>query len=267
MTILVNFYFSQGIKLFNLLKLNYLISFVLLFAVPVNALAERATIAVASNFNGAMAALVDSFEQITEHEIVVSYGSSGRLYAQIINGAPYDLFLSADEAKPSALITENYALDPPVIYAQGQLVLWSNLADIEVRDEKILASADVKKVAMANPRLAPYGLATEQALKQLNFFFALQSKLVLGESVSQSFQFTHTGNAQVGFVAYSQLLSKAEFRETSYWLLPSHLHDPINQAAVLLKRGAANEAAIGFLEFLQSVPAKELLMNFGYTQP
>lgn len=229
---------------------------------------EEALIAVASNFAPTMEVLTADFETKSLHELDIVYGSSGRIFAQISNGAPFDAFLSADQAKPKALeATELLTAESRFSYAIGQLALWSN-SGINLADKELaLLSPEVDSIALANPRLAPYGLAAEQTLNALNLLGRVQPKLVQGENIAQSYQFVFTGNAELGFVSLSQLINRGGIRPESYWVVPDYLHDPIVQDAVLLKRGETNLAAIDFLRYLSSDSAAGIINSFGYKLP
>ncbi len=231
-------------------------------ALATQSMAEQVNLAVASNFMQPMAVLQAAFEQQSGHRLVVSYGSSGRLYAQIVNGAPFDLFLSADAAKPQALDGAGLTLTEPRVYATGQLVLWSRDSGVSIDGLDALQNPKVTKIAMANPRIAPYGLAARQVLDNAKIYGAVQGKLVLGENISQAYQFAYTRSAQVGFVALSQVI--AAVPETDYWIVPPQLHEPIQQSAVMLNRAEGNSAAMQFFEFLFSDAAEKLITGFGY---
>lgn len=231
-------------------------------ALPFQVLAEQASIAVASNFSKPMTALQKEFEKESGHMLSVSFGSSGRMYAQIINGAPFDVFLSADEAKANALELENLTLATPQIYATGRIVLWYPDAGLTVDSFNSLEDPLVNKIAIANPRLAPYGQAAMQALENVGIYSGLQSKLVMGENIAQAYQFVYTRSAQVGIVALSQVLGAAA--QDDYWIVPDDLHEPIRQSVALLKRASNNQAATEFFDFLLSPAAVELIARFGY---
>jgi molybdate transport system substrate-binding protein len=232
------------------------------------AVAGEATIAVASNFIKPMAALVKEFEVYSPYKLRVVYGSSGRLFAQISNGAPFDVFLSADSLKPARLIEDGYGVaGSQRTYAIGRLALWSNKAGVSVKNEDILSNGAFRAIAIANPRLAPYGLAAKQSLESMGLWEQLKSKLVQGENISQTYQFVFTANADVGFVSYSQLEIQNGAEATNYWLIPSEYHEAITQDSVLLERGADNKASLEFIEFLKSDSAIKLIESFGYLRP
>jgi len=229
--------------------------------------AAEVTIAVASNFAKPMKQLVNEFERETGHQAKLSYASSGKFYAQIQHGAPYDVFLSADHEKPQKLIQLGLAVDDSLFtYAVGRLALWS--VDSKYIDDQgnALKQGKFKHLAMADPKLAPYGLAAQQTLKVLSLFESLQPKIVQGENISQTYQFVFTGNAKLGFVAWSQIVDAktAQLKSGSAWLVPTHYHDPIQQQAVLLKRAKDKPAAQAFITFLQSEKAQAIIQSAGY---
>lgn len=233
--------------------------------------ADGATVAVASNFSQAAKALVADFESRQSDHIRLVLGSSAKLFAQIHQGAPFDILLSADEEKPLALIDQGLAQASSYLaYAEGSLVLWSTDADLlSAGGKALLRSGTFVRLALANPRLAPYGLAAQQTLQALNHYEPLRPKLVMGESVGQTFQFVVTGNASLGFVAASQLLSRQEQvgKQGSSWAVPRALHQPIIQAGVLLKRASHNRAAQAFMAYLRSPEAQSIIQDQGYRLP
>ena len=246
-------------------KLTSLLMLLVGLVLPLQVSAEQVTVAVAYNFMKPMAALKQDFEGRTGHMLAVSFGSSGRLFAQITNGAPFDVFLSADEAKADAVVNSGLALARPRNYATGRVVLWSPNPKFSVMDLNSLEDPFVTKIAIANPRLAPYGLAAQQALENLGLYQGIEGKLVMGENIAQAYQFAYTGSAQLGFVALSQVLGIAASDE--YWIVPENLHQPIQQAAVLLTRARNNKAAIEFFDYLASPAGAELIVGFGYSVP
>ena len=196
----------------------------------------------------------------------LSTGSTGKFYAQIRNGAPFDVLLAADEATPRRLAAEKLAPQAPFTYAVGKLVLWSPQPGLVDAEGRILATGSFKRLAMANPKLAPYGLAAEQTMRKLGVRSALEPRIVMGESIAQAFQFVASGNAELGFVALSQLRESAP-PGGSAWLVPQSHYAPIRQDAVLLAHGAANPAAREFLEFLRSNAARTVIARYGYELP
>ncbi len=240
----------------------------LLSAVFGQASAERITLAVASNFTGPMKVLAEAFEEETGHEVILSFGSSGRFYAQIIHGAPYHLFFSADEAKPEALEQQGAIVEGSrITYAIGSLALWSATPGLELENAELLRQGDYNKLALANPRLAPYGVAAVETLENLGLADSTRPNWVQGENISQAYQFVETGNADVGFVALSQIMQEGEVKRGSSWLVPAELHNPIRQDAVLLLHGKNSTAARHFLSFIQSDVAQEIIEFYGYATP
>ena len=227
------------------------------------AAADDTTVAVAANFKAAMERLVAGFEQDSDHTVAVAYGSSGKLYAQIRQGAPFDAFLSADTAKPDALVEDQRVVaGSRFTYAVGQLVLWSR-DEPRIPGPVWLKDGDYGRLALANPRFAPYGAAAEQTLGRLGLLDS-RSRWVRGENIAQTYQFVATGNAEAGFVARSQLGAQLP---SSVWIVPPELHDPITQDLVLLKRGAENRAARNFLRYMRSESAARIIQASGYGLP
>ena len=245
-----------------LLSLSTLLGATLIQA---GALAAEAQVAVAANFAEPIKAIASVLEKTTGHTLKISTGASGAFYTQIKNGAPFDVFLSADNERPEML--ERDGLTQPgtrFTYATGRLVLWSVKVGRVDDQGAVLQAPDLGKVAFANPKTAPYGAAAVQAMVKLGLADALKPKLVQGESIGQTFNFVKTGNADVGFVALSQVLSGGRLKEGSMWVIPQAHHDPIRQDAVLLKKGAENEAAKALLKLLQSPNIKDLIRSYGY---
>lgn len=222
-----------------------------------------ATIAVATNFKTTLEKLELDFEARSGYALDIVSGSTGKLYAQIVQGAPYDLFLAADQARPKRLVEDGRAdRQSRFTYAIGGLALWSSTrGDI---NPDTLDDPTVARVALANPDLAPYGLAALQLLERLERSERWRPKFVFGESVGQAFAFVSTGNAEIGFVSAAQVLSLPEDSGGSYWLVPRQLHDPIAQDAVLLDHGKDNPVARAFLIYLKSPEARELIRLSGY---
>lgn len=229
------------------------------------ALAAEAQVAVAANFAEPIKAIAAVLEKTTGHTLKISTGASGAIYTQIRNGAPFDVFLSADHQRPEMLEKDGLAQPSTrFTYATGQLVLWSVKANRVDAKGEVLKAADLGKVAYANPKTAPYGAAAVQVMERLSLGAALAPKLVQGESIGQTFGFVKTGNADVGFVAMSQVLLGGRLKEGSMWAVPPALHDPIRQDAVILKKGADNEAAKALFKLLQSPNIKDLIRSYGY---
>lgn len=220
-------------------------------------------VAVASNFTAAAKDLAQLFESQHNIKVSLSFGSTGKLFAQIHYGAPFDLFLSADAERPAKLVETGGAIEgSQFTYAIGRIALYSKtepLADLSVDQLRfLLATSDV---AMANPKTAPYGVAAMQALATLKVSAPVNNKRVFGENIAQAYQFIETGNVKLGFVSFSQLKANSQ---RSYWLVPQEYYQPLNQDAVLLEKGAGNPAAKLFLHFLRSPQALEIIQKHGY---
>jgi molybdate transport system substrate-binding protein len=227
--------------------------------------AAVAQIAVAANFAEPMAALAKELKASTGHDLRIAIGPSGSLYAQIVNGAPFDVFLSADQERPTALEKSGHCVaGSQFTYAEGQLALWSPRPGLNLVKGEGLLLEQVGKVAMANPKLAPYGLAAQQSMRSLGIDAAIRSKLVRGNSIGQTFSMVASGNADVGFVALSQIISGEYAIRGSTWTVPAELHEPIRQDAVLLKRGETNPAALALMALLRKPSTREKLKAFGY---
>jgi molybdate transport system substrate-binding protein len=238
----------------------------LLFFWPALSAAETALIAVATNFSEVAELLVQDFENLSEHDIEITAASTGKHYAQIINGAPYDALLAADQASPRRLEESEIAVaGTRFVYAIGKLTLWSPEEKVVSGDGiALLEKQDFRALAIANPELAPYGLAARQTLESLGLWDELEQKIVMGENIGQAFALVATGNAELGLVALSSVISKRNTDRGSRWDVPSELHSPIRQDAVLLEHGYGNAAAVAFLAYLQSDEARLTIESFGY---
>ncbi|WP_425409468.1 molybdate ABC transporter substrate-binding protein [Hyphococcus sp.] len=240
------------------------ISAVLVFMSP--ARAADALVAVAANFKEAADVLAADFEMRTDHTITLASGSTGKLYAQSINGAPFHVFLAADQERPALLVENGSAVaGSQFTYAAGRLALWSaepaRLANGDGEDA--LRAGRFRRLAIANPDLAPYGAAAKQVLQKLEIWDDVQSKIIMGENVVHSFTYAATGNAEFGFVALSSIIS-LNATSAIYWEPPSDLYTAIKQDAVLLKAGAANEAAAAFIDYLKGDDARAIIARLGY---
>ena len=225
-------------------------------------------VAVASNFAAPAKSLARAFHRTTGHRAVISLGATGKLYAQIRQGAPYEVLLAADAATPAKLIDEGLALaDTRMTYAIGRLVLWSRDTDRMDSNGKILSQGQFRRLAIANPKLAPYGAAAVQTLQALGALERLRSRLVEAANINQTFQFVASGNAEVGFVALSQVTRHDRLQKGSAWIVPANLHDPIIQEAVVLKRADRNPAAQAWIRYLASNSAHEIIRSYGYELP
>ncbi|MGB0467641.1 MAG: molybdate ABC transporter substrate-binding protein [Pontibacterium sp.] len=229
--------------------------------------AGQVSVAVASNFLSTLRDLAPLFEEKTGHQLKVSFGSTGRLYSQIENGAPFEVFMAADEQRPARAEAQGLAVTGSrFTYGLGQLVLWSpkeNLFNSESETKAYLQAGDFSRLAVANPKTAPYGVAAQQVLESMGLWSRYSRMLVRGDSIAQAFQFTATANANLGFVSFSQLKSwQAE--PGSLWFIPQTYYQPIRQQVVLLKKGKDNAAALAFMVFLQSPAARALIADYGY---
>ncbi|HEY4744572.1 MAG TPA: molybdate ABC transporter substrate-binding protein [Desulfuromonadaceae bacterium] len=236
-----------------------------LASLPAGALAAEVNVAVAANFTAPMKQIAADFEKSTGHKVVLSYGASGKFYSQIKNGAPFQLFLSADDEKPVQL--EKDGLTVPgsrFTYAIGTLVLWSAKQNYVDAKGEVLSKGHFAKLAIANPKLAPYGQAAIETLTKLGLLAAVQPKFVQGENISQTHQFVATGNAELGFVALSQVMKDGKITGGSSWIVPARLHTPIRQDAVLLSNGKGNPAAEALAAYLKSDRVKALIRTYGY---
>ncbi len=231
--------------------------------------AEATLVAVASNFSEPMKEIATEFEKATGHTAKLSFGSSGKFVSQLENGAPYEVLLSADAKGPLKLEQAGLAVpNTRFTYALGKLVLWSAKPGYVDDQGKILTKGGFKHLSLADPKLAPYGVAAIEALKHLNVFDKLSPLFVLGENISQTYQFISTSNAELGFVALSQVIDKnGTISEGSGWIVPTNLYAPIQQDAVLLTQGAENPAAPAFINYLKSAPALAIIKKYGYDLP
>ena len=235
----------------------------LLFAVP--AMAAEVHVAVAANFTAPMKQIVAEFEKETGHKVVLSFGASGKFYAQIKNGAPFKILLSADDEKPIQLVKDGLAVaDSRFTYAIGTLVLWSAKPGFVDGKGEVLNKGSFNKIAIANPKLAPYGTAAIELLTKRGLLAAITPKFVQGENISQTFQFVSTGNAELGFIALSQVMNDGAITNGSAWIVPGSMHSPIRQDAVLLTTGKDNAAAKALLTYLKSERVKKSIRLYGY---
>jgi len=227
-----------------------------------HARAGEVRVAVAANFTSAMKDIAADFERRSGHHVVLSFGSTGSLYAQIHHGAPYDLFLAADERRPKLLEQEGTAVaGTRFTYAIGRLVLWSAKPGVVDARGDVLKHGSFARLAIANPKTAPYGAAAQQVLEHLKLWHALQPRIVRGENIAQTHQFVATGNAELGFVALSQVVKTGG---GSQWQVPQTLYPPIRQQAVLLVRGKDKPAAHALLDYLRSAAGRNVIERFGY---
>lgn len=229
--------------------------------------ADEVSVAVAANFTAPMKQIAADFEKDTGHKVVASYGATGKFYAQIKNGAPFEVLLSADDETPARLIKDNAAVaGSNFTYALGKLVLWSPKPGRVDAAGEVLKQGGFEHLAVANPKTAPYGAAAVQTLQALGLWATLATRLVTGENISQTHQFVSTGNASLGFVALSQVVKDGQI-EGSGWLVPAQLYSPIRQDAVVLNPGRGQPAAQALMTYLKSDKAKAVIRSFGYELP
>ncbi|MGI1679959.1 MAG: molybdate ABC transporter substrate-binding protein [Cellvibrionaceae bacterium] len=249
-----------------------------LFMFPVVSFSGEITVAVASNFINPMKVIAKEFEAETGHTVKLVFGSSGKIYSQIRHGAPFDVFLSADQDKPEKLVISGHAVEGTrFTYATGRLVLWAMNADqygIMQNTPEELASnifqsvievGDYKFLSMANPKLAPYGKAAQEVVEALTKGELDTAKIVQGENIAQAFQFVYSGNADLGFVALSQVAKNNVIDVGFGWIVPETLHSPIHQDAVLIKQKDMSEVSQQFLDYLKKDSTKKIIRNFGYS--
>jgi molybdate transport system substrate-binding protein len=236
-----------------------------LVAAAAAASADEAVIAVAANFTAPMKQIAAAFRQETGSKVIASFGSTGKLYAQIRNGAPFEALLAADDKTPKKLEKEGMAVPASrFTYAIGKLVLWSARPDLVDDKGKVLEHGDFNKLAIADPKLAPYGVAAIETLSALHLKKALEPKLVVGENIAQAFQFVDSGNADLGFVALSQVMRDGKVTTGSAWIVPAGLHAPIRQDAVVLQKGKGSPAVAALMKYLKGEEARAIIQSFGY---
>ena len=234
----------------------------LLLLLPCYALADTIRVAVASNFSEPIKVIAAQYEKLTDHRLILVFGSTGKHYAQIKNGAPFDIFLAADKRRPQLLEQQEIAIaGSRFTYARGRLVLWSPRKDYVDAEGKVLESGEYNRLAIANPKLAPYGKAAQEVLESRGLWKAISRRLVRGESIGQTYQFVRSGNAELGFIAYSQVKRPNHPNTGSYWLIPQALYEPIEQQVVLLKE---NTVARNFMSFLLKQEVKTIITQYGY---
>lgn len=229
------------------------------------ALAQDVQVAVAANFTAPIQAIAKDFEQDTGHKLVIATGATGQFYAQIQNGAPFEVFLSADDSTPAKLEQEGATVPGSrFTYAIGTLALWSAKPGYVDAQGEVLKKNDYQHLSIANPKAAPYGLAATQVLEKLGLTAQVKGKLVEGQNITQAHQFIATGNAELGFVALSQIYKDGKVTGGSAWIVPAALHDPIKQDAVILAKGKDNPAAQALVDYLKGEKAATVIKSFGY---
>jgi molybdate transport system substrate-binding protein len=242
--------------------LSGLLASLLLVALPAHA--DEISVAVAANFTAPMKLIAAEFEKESGHKVVASYGSTGKFYAQIKNGAPFEILLAADDETPAKLVKENAAVSgSPFTYAMGKLVLWSTKPGYVDGSGAVLKKGDFAHLSLPDPKLAPYGAAGVETLKALGVYDAIAPRIVTAENITQAYQFISSGNAELGFVALSQVLKDGR-TEGSSWLVPANLYTPIRQDAVVLEPGKGKPAAEALMKFLKGDKARAIIKSFGY---
>jgi len=227
--------------------------------------AGEVSVAVAANFAVPLERIAAGFTAATGHSVKASPGATGKLHSQILAGAPFEVLLAADDQTPQKLVASGHAVaGTPITYAVGRLVLWSAQPGLVDDQGAVLASGRFNKLAIANPGVAPYGAAALQVLRARGLDARLAPRIVTAQSIGQAFQFVATGNAEIGFVALSQVAAPGQPARGSRWLVPQDLHAEIRQDAVLLKAGARNPAAVALLAYLKSPAARDIVESFGY---
>ncbi|ANY63286.1 molybdate ABC transporter substrate-binding protein [Comamonas aquatica] len=227
--------------------------------------ADTVSVAVAANFTAPMQKIAAEFAKDTGHKAELSFGATGKFYAQISNGAPFGILLAADDTTPAKIAREGKGVaDSRFTYAAGKLVLWSKQDGYVDAQGAVLKTGKFQHVAIANPKLAPYGLAAEQTLTQLGLLEQIKPKFVQGENISQTYQFAATGNAELGFVALSQVMEDGEIKSGSAWLVPSSMHEPIRQDAIVLNTAKDNAAAKALMDYLRGDKARAIITSYGY---
>jgi len=230
-----------------------------------SALADEVQVAVAANFTAPMQKIAAEFTRDTGHKAQLAFGATGKFYAQIINGAPFEVFLSADDETPARLEQEGHAVaGSRYTYAIGRLVLWSPQAGKVDAQGDILKRGGIRRLALANPKTTPYGAAAVETLQKLGVLAQLQSTFVQAENIAQTYQFVGTGNAELGFVALSQVWQDGKLSSGSGWIVPASLHQPIRQDAQLLRNGSGKPAAAALLDYLRGDKARRIIKTYGY---
>jgi molybdate transport system substrate-binding protein len=246
------------------MKLNRLIASLFALASSTAALADEVPVAVAANFTAPMQKIAAEFEKDTGHKVTASFGSTGKFYAQIKNGAPFEILLAADDETPAKLIKEDAAIaGTNFTYAIGKLVLWSAKPGVVDEAGEVLKKGSFEHLALANPKLAPYGAAGIETMKAMGAYDALQAKIVTAENIGQAYQFISSGNAELGFVALSQVLKDGKI-EGSAWVVPAKYYTQIKQDAVVLAKGRGKPAAEALMKYLKGDKAKAVIKSYGY---
>ncbi len=232
---------------------------------PAVGIAADIRVAVAANFASPMKDIASAFESHTGHKVLLTPGATGKFYAQISNGAPFEIFLSADDETPAKLEKEGRAVaGSRFTYAIGRLILWSPKESVVTDSADVLTSGSFRFLAIANPKVAPYGMAAVQTMQKLGVLTRLEPKVVQGENIAQAHQFVTSGNADLGFVALAQVWHNGKLKSGSGWVVPESYHDPLRQDAVLLEQGRNSDAAKALMSFMKSDKAREIMAAYGY---
>lgn len=232
---------------------------------PLQALAGEVSVAVASNFSAPMTRIARDFERDTGHKAVLAFGATGQFHAQILHGAPFEVLLAADDRAPRQMEAQGRVVEGTrFTYAVGRLALWSRQPGVVDASGAVLGRGGFDRLAVADPKLAPYGVAAMETLEHLGLREKLAARIVTGASVAQAYKFVASGSAGLGFVALSQVVENGRLREGSAWIVPSSMHAPIRQDAVLLKTGRANPAAVALMAYLKGDKAREVIVSHGY---
>ncbi|WP_233237180.1 molybdate ABC transporter substrate-binding protein [Bordetella sp. LUAb4] len=227
--------------------------------------AGEVQVAVAANFTAPVKAIAAEFEKDTGNKVVAAFGATGQFYAQIQNGAPFEVFLAADDTTPAKLESDKRIVPGSrFTYATGALALWSAKEGYVDDKGAVLKKNDYKHLSIANPKAAPYGLAAVQTLEKLGLTQAVKDKIVEGQNITQAQQFIATGNAELGFVALSQIYKDGKVTSGSAWVVPASMHEPIRQDAVILDKGKDNAAAKAFVDYLKGPKAAAIIKSYGY---
>ena len=235
------------------------------FLMAANAQAAEIKVAVASNFANMLKEIAVEFQKDTGHQLAITPGATGKFYAQISNGAPFDVFLSADDETPRKLAQEGKAIAASQFtYAIGRLALWSPNPEMVDKNADILKTDKFKFIAIANAKVAPYGQAAVQTMQKLGVLTKIEPRVVQGESISQTYQFVSTGNAQLGFVALSQIFENGKIKTGSAWIVPEEMHEQLKQDAVVLQSCKHMSACQALMDYLKSEKVKKMMASYGY---
>lgn len=247
------------------MNMKQLIALVTVLLLAASAHAAEVKVAVAANFAQAMKDIAAEFEKDTGHKLSLSQGASGKFYAQISNGAPFEVFLSADDETPARLVREGKAVaGSQFTYAIGRLALWSPDASLVDQGGGVLKTDKFKFLSIANAKIAPYGRAAVQTMQKLGVLAAIEPRVVQGESIAQTYQFVSTGNAQLGFIALSQVWENGKLKSGSAWIVPEDMHEALEQDVVLLNAGKQSTAAAALVDYLKSDKARRIIERYGY---